>query len=117
MSMPVTERSLLQAALDAQSANDLRRANDLFQQHLMHARDDAVGLAHYGMFCLHTGQYDAACYNLAKATHLLPGDAELLTQFGYAQLHNRDADAAYRAFTAALELAPSDPLALTAPVA
>lgn len=112
MTQTATERPLLQAALAAQESNDLGRANDLFKQHLLGARNDPDGLAYYGVFCLQTEQTEAACYYLSKATHLLPGDADLLSQLGYAQLQNRDPEAAIRAFDAALAIDPADAMAL-----
>jgi tetratricopeptide (TPR) repeat protein len=107
-----TLKPLLQAALAAQESNDPGRSDALFKQHLRDARNDIEGLALYGMFCLQTGQKEAACYFLHKASRLAPGDAELLGRLGYAHLQNRDPKAAYRAFNAALQIDPSDPLAL-----
>ena len=112
MTLTVAQQPLLQAAVGAQAANDLGRANDLFKQHLQSARNDPAGLGHYGIFCLQTEQTDAACYYLSKAAHLLPGDAEILTHLGYAQLQSNDHEAAHVTFKAALKVSPSDPLAL-----
>jgi tetratricopeptide (TPR) repeat protein len=107
-----TQRPLLQAALAALESNALGRADELFKQHLRGARDDLPGLAHYGTFCLQTGQSEAACYFLHKASRLAPGDADLLNQLGYAQLQDSDPESAHQSFDAALTADPVDPLAL-----
>lgn len=107
----MTGHSALQAAITALDQADLGRADELFRTHLRQARNDASGLAHYGIFCVQTGQYEAAGYFLHKATKLLPDDADLLGQLGYAQLANRDFAAAKRTFDATLKLAPNHALA------
>ena len=112
MTTPAMQRPLLQAALAAQESNDLVHANDLFKRHLQGARDDLPGLAHYGSFCLQTGQYKAACYFLHKASRVAPGDADLLSQLGYAQLQDNDPETAVRSFDAALAVDPANSLAL-----
>ena len=112
MTTSATKRPLLQAALAALEGHDFDHANDLFKRHLQGARDDLPGLSHYGGFCLQTGQYEAACYLLYKASRLASADAELLGQLGYAQLQNGDPEAAHRTFNTTLAIDPTDALAL-----
>ena len=112
MTTTTTGRPLLQAAVVALADNDLGQANELFKRHLQGARDDLAGLGQYGAFCLQTGQYEAACYLLGKASRLAPAGAGLLCQLGYAQLQNGDPEAAYLSFNATLAIDPVDALAL-----
>ena len=105
------DRSLLRAAQSAMERGDLQCADSLFIEHLTHRRDDAIGLASYGDFCLRTGRAAVACYLLYKANELLPGDSELLNLQGYARLEQSDFEIAPRSFMAALSLSPEHGLA------
>ena len=106
-----TDRPLLHAAIAAVERNDLRRADDLFLEHLAQTRADPIALADYGNFCLRTGRHEAAAYLLLKAIALGAPDADLLTQLGFARLESGDPVSAQRSFEEALKHAPTHPLA------
>ena len=106
-----TENPLLKATQAAIERGDLERADALFLDHFNRNRNDPVGLAHYGIFCLRTGRAPSACYLLDKATALRPGQAEWLSPLGYARLEMKDFESAQRAFEAAIALAPEYPQA------
>lgn len=105
------DRPLLMAAIDAAQRNDPNRAESLFRRHFLHAREDAVGLADYGNFCLRTGRYPAAIYLLGKAIGLAGGDRDSLTQLGFAQLEVGAADKARESFDAAIRIDSTHPMA------
>jgi Tfp pilus assembly protein PilF len=94
---------LLRAARAAVERRDVQRADELYREHLAGARDDAVGLAEYGGFCLRTDHAGAARYLLAKADALRPGDPDCLVDLGYARI---EAPGARETFAAALALSP-----------
>jgi tetratricopeptide (TPR) repeat protein len=101
-----TDRLLLRAAQVAVEQGDLSRADVLFREHLAQWRDDPVGLADYGNFCLRTGRPEPACYLLYKASKLIPGNADLLSELGHARLEANDPEGARRSFEEALALDP-----------
>ncbi len=110
MAIP-NERPLLQSAIAAVERNDLDRAEQLFRKHFSQARDDAVGLADYGNFCLRTDRYEPATYLLQKAARIAGADADVLTQMGFAQSESGHREDAQRSFEAALKLEPAHPMA------
>ncbi|HTD29817.1 MAG TPA: sulfotransferase [Xanthomonadaceae bacterium] len=103
---PHTDSHLLDAAQSARESGDPQLAWTLFVEHLAHARDDALGLARFGGFCLRAGHHATACYALYKANVLRPGDSDVLHQLGCAQYEMKDFDAARRTFEAALVRSP-----------
>jgi Flp pilus assembly protein TadD len=99
---PQADPSLLREAQAAMDSGDLQRAEALFVEHFMRARDDAMGLAQFGIFCTLTGRHAIASYLLYKANALQPGDSDTLNRLGYAQLAQRDFNAARCSFEAVL---------------
>ena len=103
------DQSGLRKAQVAMESGELKRAESLFVEHFMRARDDAPGLAQFGIFCAHTGRPAIASYLLYKANALQPGDSDILTRLGYAQLGQLDHEAARGSFEAVLEREPVHP--------
>ena len=103
---PHTDKPLLRAAQAAVKQGDMKRAEALFVEHFVQARNDAIGLGIFGGFCLRTGRYANAQYLLHKANALHAGDKDVLSQLGYAQIEMKDFEAARSSFEAALALAP-----------
>jgi tetratricopeptide (TPR) repeat protein len=102
------DRLLLRAAQVAVEQHNPRRADALFLEHLALERADPVALADYGNFCLRTGRHESACYLLSKASELIPGNADLLSQLGYARLETEDREGAENSFRSAIAIDPSD---------
>ncbi len=102
------DRPLLRAARAEIERRDYQRAEALFLQHVAQARDDAIGLAEYGIFCLRSGRADSACYLLDKANTLQAGHHEWLSHSGYACLEQQAFEAARRNFEAALACVPGN---------
>jgi tetratricopeptide (TPR) repeat protein len=108
---PHQNRPLLSAAQAAIKRGEIERADELFLQHIEEARDDALGLGTYGVFCLRTGRAATALYLLCKANALQPGDSELLSHIGYAHVELQDFEVARHSFQAVLAQAPGDGIA------
>jgi Flp pilus assembly protein TadD len=110
MAIP-NERPLLESAIAAVERNDLENAEARFKSHFLEHRENPIGLAGYGDFCLRTGRPESARYLLSKACMLDPGATSPLAQLGYARLELREYDTARRSFERALDLAPDDAVA------
>jgi tetratricopeptide (TPR) repeat protein len=108
---PHANQPLLGAAQAATERGDIEHADQLFRRHIAQARDDAVGLGIYGVFCLRTGRAPTACYLLSKANEAQPGDSALLNHLGYAFIEMLDFEMARPRFLAVLAQNPGDAIA------